>query len=357
MESAENQPRSSSQPGKTENLSRIETIKLLNDSIDRLEQTIKNIGEDSAKLPSAKSLDSLLTTTQEIADTVAILPPPEPIATPTPPAEATTSTQVKTNIKSETPPEPQSKKIPLKSQQKNSISIALGVTAIAIAVVTIFWLWLPSQEVSVSPEPAVIEPATEIVTKSPEPAIIEPTTEVVTNLDDAEPTVETVSSPQTQDDSVEVVDVPVVETGEDIPSEEVLKTVIPEELESPGRAKNLKVIAIEPELNFTPEQTLVAALPNRISQSIKDYTDFVEAIEVNLPQSRLLVEITDDWYSLDANRQDKLANKMLERSRQLDFNKLELKDSSGKVVARSPVIGDRIVILESSKYTEPLIVE
>ena len=345
MESAENQPIPSSQPEKTQELSKIETIKLLNDSIDKLEQAIKNLSEDSAKLPSSDSINSLLTTTQELADTVATPPPkpvippaPQPVATsPVPPVQPATLTGVKTDTQ---PKASQPKPKVTSKRQKNLVSIVLGVTAIAIAVVTIFWLWLPDQTVITSE------------------LILEPTTEVATNIDDAEPTVSTVSEPQIQDDTVEVIDrVPGRQTDGDTPTIEISDTVIPQELESPGKAENLKIATVKPDLVFTPEQTLVAALPNRISQAIKDYTDLVEAIEVNLPQSRLSVKITDDWYSLDEARQDKLAGKMLERSRQLDFNKLELKDSTGTLVARSPVIGDRIIILESTRNDKQPIVE
>ena len=346
MESAENQPRSSNQPEKIGELSKIKTIELLNDSIDRLEQTIKNISQDSAKLPSVDSINSLVATTQKLADSLTPVPEtvvtiptpsvetiaPEPVVTIPTPVETTvqTSNRVETKPKSS---EPKSK-IVQKRRQKNLTAIILGVTAIATAIVAVFWLWLPNQQAT---------------TSSVEPIVSEPTTEIVTNLNDTEPTV-SVSEPLTEDNiTVEEVEDSSAETSDLLASEEIVETPIPQALESPAKAENLKIVEIEPEVVFTPEQTLVAALPKRISQAIKDYTDFVEAIEVNLAQNRLVVEITDDWYSLDEVRQDKLAGKMLERSRQLDFDKLELKDSTGTLVARSPVIGDRIIILESSK--------
>ena len=337
MESAENQIRSSSQPEKTGGLSRIETIKLLNDSIDSIEQTIKNINQDSAKLPSSDSINSLLITTKELAD--AVSPPPEPVVTaPTPPVEAVRTIQPKADTKPESS-KPKSK-IAKKSRQKNLISIVLGVTAIATAIVVVFWLWLPNQQAT---------------TSISEPVVSEPTTEVVTNLNDAEPTVD-LSEPLTEDNiTVEEVKDSSGETSDTLASEEIAQAPIPQELESTARAEQLKLVEVKPKVIFTPEQTLVAALPIKISQAIKDYTDFVEAIKVNLAQNRLVVEITDDWYSLDEARQNKLAGKMLERSRQLDFNKLELKDSKGTLVARSPVIGDRIIILESSKDKQPII--
>ena len=351
MESAENQPRSSSQPEQTGDLSKIETIKLLNDSIDRLEQTIKSISQDSAKLPSSDSINSLISTTKELVDTVTRAPEPvvtttappvetiapEPVVTtPTPPVKTSTSDRARANTKLKSS-EPKSK-IVKKSRQKNLTAIILGVTAIATAIVAVFWLWLPNQQAT---------------TSISEPVVSEPTTEIVTNLNDTEPTVD-FSEPLTED-NITVEEVEDLSVESDIASEEIVEAPIPQVLESPAKAKNLKLVEIEPKVIFTPEQTLVAALPTRISQAIKDYTDFVEAIEVNLPQNRLVVEITDDWYSLDESRQDKLANQMLERSRQLDFNKLELKDSTGTLVARSPVIGDRIIILESNKDKQLII--
>ena len=78
MESADNQEKTRSgieSPENGENnqeqsLSKVETIALLNDSIDRLEQTIKSLSENTAPIPSSDSIKTLLTTTQELADTV-----------------------------------------------------------------------------------------------------------------------------------------------------------------------------------------------------------------------------------------------------------------------------------------------
>ena len=77
MESAENQAQPNLDPTSESNisppLSKTETIALLNDSIDRLEETIKRISEDSAKIPSSDSINALLTTTQALED--AVTPP------------------------------------------------------------------------------------------------------------------------------------------------------------------------------------------------------------------------------------------------------------------------------------------
>ena len=78
MESAENQEQpiadNDSEDNQDSSFSKIETIALLNDSIDRLEQTIKSLSENSAPMPSSDSINTLLNTTQELADAVTTTP-------------------------------------------------------------------------------------------------------------------------------------------------------------------------------------------------------------------------------------------------------------------------------------------
>ena len=134
------------------------------------------------------------------------------------------------------------------------------------------------------------------------------------------------------------------------PIEDVVETLIPEELTSPGRAKKLKMVKIEPKLNFTPEQNLVAALETKVSELISTYDrEFVREVKIDLATSSLLVQLTDDWYNLDESEQNSLGNEILERSRAFSFQKLELKDNLGTSVARSPIVGENIIILQNSR--------
>jgi len=41
-----------------------------------------------------------------------------------------------------------------------------------------------------------------------------------------------------------------------------------------------------------------------------------------------------------------VANEVLERSHRLDFTQVELLDESGELVARSPIVGSEMVILQ-----------
>lgn len=352
MESAENQeyPLSDlsdqdSADSTDSTLSRTETIALLNDSIDRLEQTIKSISKSSAPIPSSDSINTLLTTTQELAEAVTSdsnsasekeeTSAPEAQTTSEPTLANPTATSEESDLKTK-PQEtaPQATKV---KPQGNLPWIISGVIAIAIAIVAIFWFGLPKQAANLISSDLSI-PEVAINSDFPEsPAAQEP----LAPSSIKEPTVS--DNLPTPDSSTDL------ESGNSN-LEEPAEVIIPANLESPGRAKNLKLVTLEPELNLTPEQTLIVAVKSKISKLTQDYpTELINSAKINLPQNRLLVKVTDQWYELDESRQNKVANEMLKRSRQLSFNKLELMDNTGTLVARNPVIGEKIIILESGK--------
>ena len=339
MESAENRElptpdnKSNKQAQSSVSLSKEETLKLLNDTIDRLEQTIKGISQNRAPIPSPGSLDTLLTATQELANTVAPVAAPQQEPTPSLLADADSPPPT---VDSPVTPPPSPVEVPpgeeastaVKANKRKSLGIiAICVAAVAIAVVAVFQIWLPRQE-AISSLPSVAEPTvTEAEEPSSEPTVTLPVEGSNGVLSDSEPTV-----------------------GE-LPNEsEPAKDSLPPVLESPGKAKNLKMVTIEPELNFTPEQTLIAAVASKAASSIADYPpELIDSVEVDLPQNNVKVRVSDEWYALDESRQTKIAEKMLAKSRQLSFSKLELEDRSGTLVARNPVVGNKIIILQHER--------
>ena len=339
MESAENQAQpisdQKSESDNSQSLSKTETIALLNDSIDRLEETIKRISEDSAKIPSSNSINNLINTTQELEDTVS--EPEAEVSSPMP-ATQESAPQVpqstpKTTVSSQTSPAQTA--APKSPQKKNLGLIVIVVTAIAIAIVTIFWLWKPQAITSLLPQTKPIP------------------TEIVTDLDSSpEQTAETQvsNSPDLLSDSDGVADFPKSIQPEAEPIEDVVETIIPPELISPGRPKNLKMVTIKPELDFSPEQNLVAALETKLKELVQAYpSEVIQNIQISLTESSLLVQVTDGWYELEPERQNSLGNDILERSRAFGFDKLELKDNSGILVARNPIIGEKVIILQDTK--------
>ncbi|MEI3648492.1 MAG: hypothetical protein V6D39_00625 [Dolichospermum lemmermannii FEM_B0920] len=165
--------------------------------------------------------------------------------------------------------------------------------------------------------------------------------------------------------SVEVATVPPVE--EVIPPKSVIepeiipKSVIePEVIPTPVvEPEAIPTPVVEPEatpipvIELTPEQTLLAAIENQFSEisvSVKNTKDkniisqLIKPLQANFRTSDLTVKISDIWYNLEKSQQDKLAAEILQRSQELNFIHLEIVDSQKKIIARSPVVGNEMII-------------
>jgi hypothetical protein len=120
----------------------------------------------------------------------------------------------------------------------------------------------------------------------------------------------------------------------------------PPELKAPKPAQPVEVIA-PPEPELTPEQSLVASIQHQVAEITDRYGNgLIQSIEANFMASRLMVKVSDRWYELKEPQQNKLADEILRRSRELDFSKLEITDLQGTLVARNPVVGSNMVILK-----------
>ncbi|MDJ0661099.1 MAG: hypothetical protein QNJ42_16660 [Crocosphaera sp.] len=128
------------------------------------------------------------------------------------------------------------------------------------------------------------------------------------------------------------------------PQTQIVET--PPQLEVPELPQPVKNVPSSPP-KLTPEQTLIAAIQQEVTELTHQYPDdLIGRIEANFLGSRLLVTLGNKWYNLSREEQDKLANTILERSRNLDFRKLEMLDAQGNLIARSPVVGNEIIILQ-----------
>ncbi|MEX0271875.1 hypothetical protein AB3R30_22385 [Leptolyngbyaceae cyanobacterium UHCC 1019] len=104
---------------------------------------------------------------------------------------------------------------------------------------------------------------------------------------------------------------------------------------------------IPPPLKLTPEQTLIARIQDEVAEVSNQYVNgLIQSVQANFRSSLLTVKIGDGWYTLEQAQQNKLANEMLKRAQQLNFVKLELTDAQGNLLARSPVVGSEMVILQ-----------
>jgi hypothetical protein len=96
------------------------------------------------------------------------------------------------------------------------------------------------------------------------------------------------------------------------------------------------------------DTTKLAKIQERIVEVSDQYAaGLVQSIKAN--RQRLTVTVTDDWYALLPEQQDKLVNEVLKRSQKLKFDRLELTDASGTLLARSPMVGTTMLVLERVK--------
>ncbi|MUL36462.1 hypothetical protein [Gloeocapsopsis dulcis] len=114
----------------------------------------------------------------------------------------------------------------------------------------------------------------------------------------------------------------------EVPSEPIIEPMLP---------------VVEP----TPEQSLIAAIEKQVAQVSDRYGDgIIQSLQVNFPANSLTVILKTDWYNLEPSQQDKLTVQMFQRAKELDFIYLEVVDPQGNLLARSPVVGENMVILK-----------
>ena len=112
-----------------------------------------------------------------------------------------------------------------------------------------------------------------------------------------------------------------------------------------------------PVIELTPEASLLVAIENQFSEisvSVKNTKDknkdenivsqLIKPLVANFRTGDLTLKISDIWYNLEKSQQDKLAADILQRSQELNFTHLKIVDSQEKIIARSPVVGNEMII-------------
>ena len=108
-----------------------------------------------------------------------------------------------------------------------------------------------------------------------------------------------------------------------------------------------------PVIELTPEASLLVAIENQFSEisvSVKNTKDknivsqLIKPLVANFRTGDLTLKISDIWYNLEKSQQGKLAADILQRSQELNFTHLKIVDSQEKIIARSPVVGNEMII-------------
>jgi hypothetical protein len=234
----------------------------------------------------------------------------------------------------------------LPSSVSNALSDTVLTGILAVFVVGIVWYGTTFfsgkfTELSKTPPTEEIPQPTPTVTASPKSSKLEvipsPTVEATPS-----PTVE--ATPEVEEiipsPSPSVTDVTPVPELEVTPSLEPTVTPTQE-----ATAEPTPTPTPTPVIELTPEQALIAAIQNQVAEiSDRFSTNLIKSVQANFRTSDLTIQINDTWYTLEKSQQDKFAQAILQRSRQLDFLHLEILDAKNKLIARSPIVGNEMII-------------
>ncbi|HBE56823.1 MAG TPA: hypothetical protein DEA78_06180 [Cyanobacteria bacterium UBA11159] len=98
-------------------------------------------------------------------------------------------------------------------------------------------------------------------------------------------------------------------------------------------------------MELTPEERLIANIQSQLNEITDRYINgLIQSVQPNFRDSFLVVTISNSWYELDESQQNKLGDAILNKAQELDFSQLEIVNSGGNLIARSPVIGSHLVI-------------
>ena len=103
-----------------------------------------------------------------------------------------------------------------------------------------------------------------------------------------------------------------------------------------------------PELELDPaERDRIAELQTQLTTgSLSNGNGVVESVQADFKHNQLTINLTNGWYRLSGYEQEELANTFKQRSVAMTFDDVELRSPNGDLVARSPVVGNNMIILQ-----------
>ena len=231
--------------------------------------------------------------------------------------------------------------------------IMAGIVVVLVLTTSNLFSGKPT-EVAVAPTPRSELPA---VTAIPSPTAPELPAVTTTPASEREIPIATtppstpeppkVTTPSLTDEPSSAVE---VEPKIAIPSE-LTATDVPQPVKTVTPPESMPTLVAQ----LTPEEILVASIQKQVEEISDRVADgLIQSIQPNFGGSNLVLTLGDDWYDLPSSEQDKLAAQMLERSRELDFSRLEAIDPKGNIIARSPVVGKDMIIFRRQDLSSNL---
>ncbi|WP_204150915.1 hypothetical protein [Leptolyngbya sp. CCY15150] len=199
-------------------------------------------------------------------------------------------------------------------------------------VVLVLWITLSIRSTPVASSPAPEPPPLEPV---PIEQFQEPESSAKPDASDAPLVSEPVSEPAS-----EPIPESMSEPVEDLEADDALIEDIPED-ESPAAEEAI------------PDAPFIGDLQDQLADVLADYAGMtLSSVQANFLRGRLVVTVGDGWNGLGSDRPH-FAAALWQRSQELGFNKLDVVDGEGTVLARSPVVGSQMVIFDQAAASTP----
>jgi hypothetical protein len=122
--------------------------------------------------------------------------------------------------------------------------------------------------------------------------------------------------------------------------------IAPKEMPAPAAPPSASPVATpvapKPEIDLAEIQGQLESAIARMGDGI------ITTVKAPERFQRLQVNLSQDWYSLPKSEQDQLAKAMAQQSQKLKFRTFEFRDEQQTLLARSPVVGNEVIILRRS---------
>lgn len=104
---------------------------------------------------------------------------------------------------------------------------------------------------------------------------------------------------------------------------------------------------IPPAPQISPEQAFIEAIQTQLTDITSQYPDnIISGLDVNTASNLAIVRLNPIWYTLDEESQNRLTEQMWLQAKTNHFRKLEVRDAQNISIARSPVVGSQMIILQ-----------
>lgn len=102
-----------------------------------------------------------------------------------------------------------------------------------------------------------------------------------------------------------------------------------------------------------PEQARLDAVQAQLSDVVERYNGTVYAVDLDVIGDRLIVALDNGWYRLSEDQQQRFARQLQRQARDAKFPQLTLVNESNERIARTPVVGDDMVLFQTAAPPPP----